>query len=88
VALTTCVVGMLAILTVTKMFNESRRSTRVPLKVTITVEAGTESRSYDGETLVVSLHGAPVAYRLLITHDGRLAASYYSVFDCRVPYAL
>jgi hypothetical protein len=36
-------------------FREYRRSTRVPLKVIITVEAGTESQICDGETIVVNL---------------------------------
>jgi hypothetical protein len=38
-------------------FRESGRSTRVPLKVVITVEGGTESLPREGETIVVNLHG-------------------------------
>lgn len=42
-------------------FHKSRRSTRVPLKVVITVEAGNETQTCDGETIIVSLHGALIA---------------------------
>jgi len=41
---------------------ESRRSTRVPLKVVISVEGGADNLTCEGETIVVNLHGA-----LLIT---------------------
>lgn len=37
---------------------ESRRSSRVPLKVAIAVEGDTESLTCEGETVVVNLHGA------------------------------
>ena len=40
-------------------FHESRRSTRVPLKVILTVEG--EDRRCDGETITVNLHGALIA---------------------------
>lgn len=46
------------------VFRESRRSTRVPLKVVIAVE-GAENLKCDAETVVVSLHGA-----LLLTTIG------------------
>lgn len=39
-------------------FRESRRSTRVPLKVAIAAESGAESLTGEGETVVVNLHGA------------------------------
>jgi hypothetical protein len=42
-------------------FHESRRSTRVPLKVVITIEGGAETRTCEGETIVVNLQGALVA---------------------------
>jgi hypothetical protein len=45
----------------TSTFGESRRSTRVPLKVLITIEGGAESRTCEGETIVVNLHGALIA---------------------------
>jgi hypothetical protein len=40
-------------------FHELRRSTRVPLKVVLTVEG--DSRRCDGETITVNLHGALIA---------------------------
>lgn len=39
-------------------FRESRRSTRVPLRVVISVEGGREDLTCEGETIVVNLHGA------------------------------
>src|ERR1700746_842358 len=39
---------------------ESRRSTRVPLKVVISVEGGANHVTCEGETIVVNLHGALV----------------------------
>ena len=42
----------------TETFQESRRSTRVPLKVLIRVEDNAESVTCEGETVVVNLHGA------------------------------
>jgi hypothetical protein len=39
-------------------FRESRRSTRVPLKVVINVEGGADHLTCEGETIVVNLHGA------------------------------
>ena len=38
--------------------SESRRSTRVPLKVRIEAQGSTEHLTCDGETIVVNLHGA------------------------------
>jgi len=43
------------------MVHSLRRSTRVPLKVVITIEGGTEKRACDGETIVVNLQGALIA---------------------------
>ena len=43
------------------MIRESRRSTRVRLKVVIEARAFTEPLSCDGETLVVNLHGALIS---------------------------
>jgi len=40
---------------------ESRRSTRVPLKVVIDAVGVTEAFSCDGETLVVNRHGALIS---------------------------
>jgi hypothetical protein len=42
-------------------FHESRRSTRVPLKLVIAIEGEGTTRTCDGETIVISLHGALIA---------------------------
>lgn len=44
-----------------EMFRQSRRSTRVPLKVFITIGTGVENQTYDGETIIVNLHGALIS---------------------------
>jgi PilZ domain len=42
-------------------FRESRRSTRVPLKIDIKVERSGETVICQGETVVVNLHGALIS---------------------------
>jgi hypothetical protein len=44
-----------------QMRGESRRSTRVPLKVVISAQAVTEPLTCDGETIVVNRHGALIS---------------------------
>jgi|SRR5580704_4893956 hypothetical protein len=39
-------------------FHNSRRSTRVPLKVVVEVQGTTDHLTCEGETIVVNLHGA------------------------------
>jgi hypothetical protein len=46
------------------MFRKSRRSTRVPLKVAIEVEGGSERLTCDGETIAVNLLGALISTAL------------------------
>ena len=55
---------MLSLMSATPTFRESRQSTRVPLKVEIEVESGTERLTCDGETIVVNLHGALISTAL------------------------
>jgi hypothetical protein len=57
----------------TATFHESRRSTRVPLKVVITVEGGAERRTCEGETIVVNLHGALIATAFGLTSGMRIS---------------
>ena len=45
----------------TPPIRESRRSTRVPLKVRIEAQGVTEPLTCDGETIVVNLHGALIS---------------------------
>lgn len=42
-------------------FHPSRRSTRVPLRVVIAIDCGAETRTCEGETIVVNLQGALIA---------------------------
>jgi PilZ domain-containing protein len=42
-------------------FRDSRRSSRVPLKVIITIQEGPGSLSCEGVTIIVNLHGALIA---------------------------
>src|ERR1700751_4809007 len=61
----------------TTAFHESRRSTRVPLKVVITVEAGAESQRWDGETLVVNLQAALIASGMALGAGMRVSIHGY-----------
>jgi PilZ domain len=58
-------------------FHESRRSTRVPLKVVITILADAESRTCDGETIVVSLHGALIATAVQLSWGMQISIHVY-----------
>ena len=42
-------------------FHESRRSTLVPLKVVIAIEGEGATRTCEGETIVINLHGALIS---------------------------
>jgi hypothetical protein len=44
-----------------QMRGESRRSTRVPLKVVVSAQAVSEPLTCDGETIVVNCHGALIS---------------------------
>ena len=62
----------------TATFHESRRSTRVPLKVVITVvEGGAERRTCDGETIIVNLHGALIATAIGLSRGMRISIHVY-----------
>src|SRR5208282_1018900 len=61
----------------TETFHESRRSTRVPLKVVITVEDGGERRTCDGETIIVNLHGALIATAIGLSNGIRISIHVY-----------
>jgi len=58
-------------------FHESRRSTRVPLKVVITVEVGAESLSCQGETIIVSRHGALIATAIELSKGMKISIHVY-----------
>jgi hypothetical protein len=62
----------------TATFRESRRSTRVPLKVLIAIEGGgAESRACEGETIVVNLHGALIATAIGLSTGMRISIHVY-----------
>jgi hypothetical protein len=52
---------ILSLMASTGTFDQSRRSTRVALKVVIAIGGGAGSRTCEGETIVVSLLGALIA---------------------------
>ncbi|MGB6248394.1 MAG: PilZ domain-containing protein [Terriglobales bacterium] len=58
-------------------FQESRRSTRVPLKVEIKVEGGPESLTCEGETVIVNLHGALISTTLWLSVGMRISIHVY-----------
>jgi hypothetical protein len=58
-------------------FRESRRSTRVPLKVAIAVEGDTETLTCEGETVVVSLHGALISTGLALVVGTKISIHVY-----------
>jgi hypothetical protein len=68
---------MLSIMLFPTTFHESRRSTRVPLKVIITVEGGAESQTCDGETIVVNLQGALIATGIALSIGMRISIHVY-----------
>jgi hypothetical protein len=59
----------------TATFHELRRSTRVPLKVVLTVEGG--NRRCDGETITVNLHGALIATAVELSAGMRISILVY-----------
>ena len=61
----------------TATFRESRRSTRVPLKVAIAVQGETESLTCEGETVVVNLHGALLATNIGLRVGMRISVHVY-----------
>lgn len=54
-------------------FRDSRRSTRVPLKVVIVIEGGSESLSCEGVTIVVNMHGALIATAVGLSAGTRIS---------------
>ena len=61
----------------TVTFRESRRSTRVPLKVIIAIKDGVESRTCEGETIVVNLHGALIATAIGLSSGMKISIRVY-----------
>jgi len=61
----------------TAAFRESRRSTRVSLKVVIAIEGGAETRTCEGETVVLNFHGALVASAVGLRTGMRVSIHVY-----------
>jgi hypothetical protein len=61
----------------TPMFRESRRSTRVPLKVAIAVESGAQSLTCEAETVAVNLHGALLSTTIRLSIGMRISIHVY-----------
>jgi PilZ domain len=71
-------------------FRESRRSTRVPLRVAIAVEGGAESLTCEGETVVVNLHGALLSTTIGLSVGTKISIHVYMTdkrAKARVVYA-
>jgi hypothetical protein len=60
---------------------ESRRSTRVPLKVVISVEDDS-SQACDGETEIVNLHGALIHTAIELPYGARVSIHVYLTDKC------
>lgn len=58
-------------------FRESRRSTRVPLKVVISVEGGEGNLTCEGETVVVNLHGALLVTAVPLSRGMRISIQVF-----------
>jgi hypothetical protein len=59
------------------ILRESRRSTRVSLKVAIAVESGAESLTCEGETVVVNVHGALLSTTIGLRVGMRISIHVY-----------
>ncbi len=59
------------------MIHNLRRSTRVPLKVVIAIEGDAETRTCDGETIVVNLQGALIASGIALSTGMRISIHVY-----------
>jgi hypothetical protein len=56
---------------------ESRRSTRVPLRVVISVEGGDGNLTCEGETIVVNLHGALLMTAIPLANGTRISIQVF-----------
>jgi hypothetical protein len=58
-------------------FHHSRRSTRVPLRVTIVVHGGASNLTCEGETVIVNLHGALISTMVRLIVGMRILIHVY-----------
>lgn len=64
------------------MFRQSRRSTRVSLKVTIEVEGLAEALRTEGETILVNLHGALISTAIALSVGMRISVHVFLTDKC------
>ncbi len=57
--------------------SESRRSTRVPLKVVIEAQGITEHLTCEGETIIVNLHGALISTSVVLSVGMKIEIHVY-----------
>ena len=79
-----CNVGSIAPLSSNQPFRQSRRSTRVPLRVVIDVRGSAEKLVCEGETIVVNLHGALISTPIPLTVGMSVVVRVY-LTDKRAP---
>jgi len=68
---------MLPPMSATRIFRESRRSTRVPLKLAITVDTASGHMTCEGETVIVNLHGALISTSLQLKLGTKISIHVY-----------
>jgi hypothetical protein len=59
------------------MFRESRRSSRVPLKVVIKAQGIAEPLTCEGETIIVNLHGALISTSVALSVGMKIEIHVY-----------
>lgn len=62
----------------TRVFGESRRSTRVPLQILITLLSLDEPLTCDGETITVSRHGALISSNAPLRKEMKIKIQVFS----------
>jgi len=65
-------------------FRQSRRSTRVPLRIVIDVRGSSQKLVCEGETIVVNLHGALISTPIPLSVGMRVVVHVY-LTDKRAP---
>jgi hypothetical protein len=68
---------MLLLMSATSKFRESRRSSRVPLKLVIDVEDLSQRLTCEGETVLVNLHGALISTTVALSVGMKLSIHVY-----------
>ncbi|MGA3092089.1 MAG: PilZ domain-containing protein [Terriglobales bacterium] len=65
-------------MTANRTFEQPRRSSRVPIKVVVAIDgSGGDNGTCNGETIVVSLHGALIATAIELSVGMRISVRVY-----------